>query len=167
MGVRIVGSLTYRIPVMPPPDEGDADIYARMEAIETLKGNAMAAYANNMECIGFLYGLRFLWQGRERVLVESVVPLPSVASAHHVAIDRGEHEVLFHINSRRLLLGWYHSHISFGAVLSETDVNAHRRWFGNALFLAAVYDVGSLDFQVYTLREGAVIKLPILITRNK
>jgi len=136
-------------------------------AEEKMRNHALAHVNERKEVMGLMLGGVYRHNGREYALVRDVVTTDLDATEVSVRFDRDAFEKLFasldESGFRYIIVGWYHSHPSYGCFLSSTDIQTQRAMFNRSFHSALVIDPVNREIDVFRLRDGRVESRPFAV----
>ncbi|MFA5247554.1 MAG: Mov34/MPN/PAD-1 family protein [Candidatus Micrarchaeia archaeon] len=137
------------------------DVYFRKSALDAAVAHAKEGAKSHMETMGLLVGSFHTHNAKPWVLVDGYVTSENDASAVSVKFSRDSFSDLASklftaVGNKRIVVGWLHSHPSYGCFLSGTDIGTQQRYFDHPLAIAAVVDplkpdAGSITKRVFRL----------------
>lgn len=150
----------------PPHGCPDCAVYIAETVEDRIARDSADALSKGMEAMGLLYGHPFMHGKRKLLRIEGAAALPTVGTMHHVIVDRKGDVDDSWSGSGSVVVGWYHSHTGVGSFMSETDIRTHRRWFGETLSVAAVYEAVEKDLGIYMLVGGEAKRADFAVYRR-
>ncbi len=155
------------VPKMLPEDfdletmQNELDMYISSVVVRKIV-NHCVQYAfgeQKLECMGFMIGDMYTYNGKRYTIVRDVVTTDLDATAISVKFSREGWDKLFEQmdsigkNYDYLLVGWYHSHPDYSCYLSDTDINTQQRMFKNPHQIAVVCDPVRMEMKGFRLRN--------------
>jgi len=120
------------------------DVYIEKECLIKAVKHCIESLPN--EAIGFLVGTPYIWKGKIYSYVNGAIAGRAKSTSVHVEFDDNalgdvvkEFKKLYN-SSKYMLIGWYHSHPSYGCFMSSTDINSHKNSFREEYHIALVID---------------------------
>lgn len=95
---------------------------------------------NNSEAIGFLCGTVKQWKKQEYIIINEYVTAENDSNEIRAKFSREAFKLLAKELKNKLIIGWAHSHPSYGCFLSKTDINTHKELFPEEYQVALVID---------------------------
>ncbi|MFH1751213.1 MAG: hypothetical protein ABH863_06035 [Candidatus Micrarchaeota archaeon] len=125
--------------------DGAFDAYISNSALAKAEKAVVRAANEGKEAMGLLVGDVLKWKGFEYVLVENFITAKNDSSAVSVRFSRDAFTELSraysgHFRDGKMIVGWLHSHPSYGCWLSATDVGTQNRFFTEPHSIAMVLD---------------------------
>ncbi len=142
-------------------EEGGAlDAYIDESALKKLEGQAAAAAAaaSRKECLSLLLGEARTWRGKPYAVVTGLADGGNDATAVSVKFEEGAFPALAQqlndaVDRGELVVGWAHSHPSYGCFLSPTDVRTQKAYFNRPFSVALVIDPLRGEKQFFKLSD--------------
>lgn len=120
------------------------DVYIKQSAVEKAERYFSQFAADGLEGMGLLVGSEYEHKGQRYVLVSEFITGDTASSPVSVRFSPTafQHlaEKIKHKLKDEIVIGWCHSHPSYGCFLSSTDINTQRRFFNEDFHIAAVFD---------------------------
>ncbi|MFH0972150.1 MAG: Mov34/MPN/PAD-1 family protein, partial [Candidatus Micrarchaeota archaeon] len=121
------------------------DAYVSASALHKAETLFETAAQSGLEAMGLLVGNVFTWKGRQYVVVENFITAKNLPTAVSVKFTKEAFVELSkaysaHFKDRKLIVGWIHSHPSYGCFLSQTDINTQVKYFSAPFNIAMVVD---------------------------
>ena len=157
------------VPKMLPEDfnlealHAELDMYISSVVVRKIV-NHCVQYAfgeQKLECMGFMLGDMYIYNGKRYTVVRDVVTTDLDATAISVKFSREGWDKLFEQmdsigkNYDYLLVGWYHSHPDYSCYLSDTDINTQKRMFKNPHQIAVVCDPVRMEMKGFRLKDDS------------
>ncbi|HLC48642.1 MAG TPA: hypothetical protein VJI13_06215 [Candidatus Norongarragalinales archaeon] len=125
--------------------EPSYDVYISNSALEKAERIMADAAKGGREALGLLVGDVCKWKGSEYVMVDSFITASNNSTAvsvkfNRIAFSELSKAFVSHFRDRKLIVGWIHSHPSYGCWLSATDVNTQQKFFSEPFNIAMVVD---------------------------
>jgi proteasome lid subunit RPN8/RPN11 len=143
------------------------ELYISKIAEEKIRNHALQHANEKREVMGLMLGGVYKHEGLEFALVRDVATTDLDATEVSVRFDRAAFEKLFasleEIGFRYVIVGWYHSHPSYGCFMSSTDVQTQRTMFGSRHHSAIVIDPVNREVEAFFLENGRVQSRPFSI----
>ena len=137
------------------------DVYFRKAALDAAILHASRGAADQKETMGLLVGSFNTYNSRPWVFAEDYVTVQNDATSVNVRFARDSFPELSSklfsaADSRKVVVGWLHSHPSYDCFLSHTDIGTQQRFFDHPQSIAAVVDplrpeAGSVKKRVFRL----------------
>lgn len=124
-------------------DEPPRDIYILEEAMKQAEALFAKQGQNGFEAMGLLLGQPRSWHGSTYVVADQFITAANTENPVQVRfLDEAFPSIAKQINAARgsIVVGWIHSHPSYGCFLSATDVKTHRAFFAEPFNVAVVVD---------------------------
>jgi proteasome lid subunit RPN8/RPN11 len=118
-------------------------VYVRQKAVEKAESYFAELAVRKLEGMGFLIGSPCTHEGRKFVVISDFVTSETDSSPVSVKFSTSAFEKLsVQLNKigENIVVGWCHSHPSYGCFLSSTDVSTQRRFFNEDFHIAGVFD---------------------------
>jgi len=148
-------------------DPGPVDLYISKLAEEKMRNHALSTARERKEVMGFMLGSVYEHEGARHVLVRDVATAGLEATDVHVRFSQDAFEDLFaqldDAGFRYILVGWYHSHPSYGCFMSSIDIQTQRTFFNRPYHSALVIDPVKREIDVFKLSGGKVESRPFLV----
>lgn len=136
------------------------ELYISKVAEEKIRNHALEHVHENKEVMGLLLGGVYHHGGTEFTLVRDVATTDLDATAVSVRFDRDAFEKLFEslddCGFTYVIVGWYHSHPSYGCFMSATDIQTQRGMFDRPYHSAVVIDPINREIEAFYLNGGKV-----------
>ncbi len=119
------------------------DVYMNRDAVQKAEFYFAELAKRRLEGMGLLIGELCEHGDKEFVIVTDFITANTDASAVSVRFSRSAFESLseeLKKQSGKIVIGWCHSHPSYGCFLSSIDVNTQRRFFNESFHIASVFD---------------------------
>ncbi len=121
------------------------DVYMWESAYASALSHARESAAHNLESMGLLVGSAHRYNGRSFVIITHYLTAQNASTAVSVRFSEQAFRPLVkefasRLQENQLLVGWLHSHPSYGCFLSATDVKTQQTYFGEAFNVAFVVD---------------------------
>ena len=120
------------------------DAYIQLQAMQEAESHVVKMARRGKEGIGLLIGEKYVWEGKEYVVVEEFVTGENDATSVSVRFAREAFaqlaEKLKRHGGKKMVVGWLHSHPGYGCFLSGTDVGTQERYFTEPFHVAIVVD---------------------------
>jgi proteasome lid subunit RPN8/RPN11 len=153
------------------------DVYIRNSALEKAESLFESAAAKGMEALGLLVGNVFTWKGSQYAMVENFITAKNLPTAVSVKFTKESFSELTkafsrHFKEKKLIVGWIHSHPSYGCFLSQTDINTQNRFFSAPFNIAMVVDPlrwigGRMEERVFKVNGNTYYEVPFAIMDRK
>ncbi|NUN11075.1 Mov34/MPN/PAD-1 family protein [Candidatus Micrarchaeota archaeon] len=108
----------------------------------------------NLEALGLLLGEVRIHNGRKYVVVKEYVTAENHASSISVRFTQNAFKELSPKLSDKIIVGWIHSHPSYGCFLSSTDVRTQQAFFNEDYNFAFVIDPVQNDYRAFRVKNG-------------
>lgn len=142
------------------------DCYVLDSAYRAALEHARTAAASRLESMGLLAGSVHRAGSQTFVLVTDYLTAENASTAVSVRFSPAAFEELMsqyspRLSDGQLIVGWLHSHPSYGCFLSVTDVKTQQAYFSESFNVAFVVDPQQVDgkglpaFRAYRLNPGA------------
>ncbi len=118
------------------------DIYIYSGAVQKAEEYFSALAVSKLEGLGLLVGNQLEYDSANYLKITDFITGETNSSAVSVSFSRQAFEKLAGDLKERdeIVLGWCHSHPSYGCFLSATDVNTQRSFFNEDFHVASVFD---------------------------
>jgi 26S proteasome regulatory subunit N11 len=121
------------------------DVYISNTALEKAERIMEDAAKQGKEALGLLVGEACRWKGAEYVIVDHFITASNNSTAVSVKFNKlafSELSKAFasHFKEKKLIVGWIHSHPSYGCWLSATDMSTQHKFFAEPFNIAMVVD---------------------------
>jgi len=120
------------------------DIYVKQTAVDKAEEYFLHLASQRLEGMGLLIGVNCEHDGKRFVIVNEFMTTDTTSTAVSVRFSPSAFEKLSQQLKGKLgesvVVGWCHSHPSYGCFLSSTDVSTQRRFFNEDFHVAAVFD---------------------------
>lgn len=120
----------------------EAYVYAK--ALEKATKHFAREASRGLEAIGLLVGEVYCFKGNEFVVVEDYITGKNASTRVSTKFEKkafGEMvEQLLGKSRGKIIVGWAHSHPSFGCFLSSADIETQKRYFPEGFHVALVID---------------------------
>lgn len=120
------------------------DVYVKQSAVEKAEKYFSRLAASKLEGMGLLIGVNCEHSGKSFVMVDEFMTADTSSTAVSVRFSPQSFEKLSQQLRSKLgdsvIVGWVHSHPSYGCFLSSTDVSTQLRFFNEDFHIAAVFD---------------------------
>ncbi len=138
------------------------EVYIKEAAISEFELMAKEAASKGLETMALLVGKCFLWRGKKWTVVEEILTGGTDASAVSVSFSHHSFPELvkqYKEKSDKLIVGWIHSHPSYGCFLSHTDLKTQKGFFSQDFNVALVVDPTKSE-------EGKMLKRAFKLNNN-
>ncbi|MFH1257316.1 MAG: Mov34/MPN/PAD-1 family protein [Candidatus Micrarchaeota archaeon] len=153
------------------------DAYISETALSKAEKLFEHAAAQGLEALGLLVGNVFVHNGKQYVVVENFITAKNLPTAVSVKFTKEAFTELSkayssHFKERKLIVGWIHSHPSYGCFLSQTDINTQKRFFSSPFNIAMVVDPlrwkgGRMEERVFRVRGNDFYEISFAIIQKK
>ena len=146
------------------------DAYFQEQAFNKALAHFSQAAERGLEALGFLLGSVFSFNGRKYVVVEDYVTADNDATAVSVSFSPHAFERLaqeLKEKKEKVIVGWAHSHPSYGCFLSSTDVRTQRVFFPEDFHFALVCDPVREESKAFKVRDGRAQEVSFAVVRRK
>ncbi|MDP3741712.1 MAG: hypothetical protein Q8R15_00180 [Candidatus Micrarchaeota archaeon] len=120
------------------------DVYVKQSAVEKAEEYFLRLASQRLEGMGLLIGVNCEHNGSRFVMVNEFMTTDTTSTAVSVRFPPSAFEKLSQQLKGKLgesvVVGWCHSHPSYGCFLSSTDVSTQRKFFNEDFHVAAVFD---------------------------
>lgn len=118
------------------------DIYIHASAVQKAEEYFSVLAASKLEGLGLLVGSNFEYEDANYLQIVDFITGETNSSAVSVSFSKHAFEKLAGDLKERdeIVVGWCHSHPTYGCFLSATDVNAQRSFFNEDFHVAGVFD---------------------------
>ncbi|MBU1197633.1 Mov34/MPN/PAD-1 family protein [Candidatus Micrarchaeota archaeon] len=120
------------------------DVYMDAKALHAAEKHVRHMAREGKEGMGLLIGNRYSWEGEEYVCVDEFITAKNQASSASVQFAREAFpELAKKIKkrfSKKMVVGWIHSHPGYGCFLSSTDIGTQNAYFNESYHVAFVMD---------------------------
>ncbi len=119
------------------------DVYIKQSAVENAEGYFSKLANNRLEGMGLLLGVQCEYNGKRFLFVSDFLTANTASSSVSVRFSSTAFNFLANVlknSQENVVVGWCHSHPSYGCFLSSTDVTTQRRFFNEEFHVAAVFD---------------------------
>ena len=117
---------------------------------------------SSKEIFGYLIGNILMWKNDLYIIIEDQLFIDNAVYSHQFSTSQiegtaGEYEKKFQKlknlkkNDSLRIVGWWHSHPSFGCFLSSTDLHTQEYFFPESYQVALVVDPINVEFKFFTL----------------
>lgn len=135
------------------------EAYVDEKAMEKAFGHAKSASQQRKESMGLLAGELREWHGSRYVFVSDYLTAGNSATSVSVSFsEEAFPQLARQINDARkknkIIVGWSHSHPSYGCFLSTTDLQTQRKYFSAEFNIAMVIDPVRKEKKVFKLAGG-------------
>ena len=135
------------------------EAYLEESALKKAWEHAQQASAQGKEAMGLLAGEVREWQGRRYVVASDYLTAGNSATAVSVKFSKEAFpQLAAEINNakgnKKMIVGWLHSHPSYGCFLSQTDLQTQKRYFSEEFSIAMVVDPVRNEKAVFKLEAG-------------
>ncbi|HIH20084.1 TPA: hypothetical protein HA244_02345 [Candidatus Micrarchaeota archaeon] len=145
-------------------------VYFNETAFNRALGHFSQAAERGLEALGFLLGNVFSFDGSKYVLVEDYVTADNDATAVSVSFSPTAFERLaqeLKQKQENVIVGWAHSHPSYGCFLSSTDVRTQTVFFPEDFHFALVCDPVRAESKAFKVRDGRTREVSFAVVRKK
>ena len=135
------------------------------------------AARHGKEALGLLVGDIFQWKGFEYVVVDHFITASNSSTAVSVKFNKlafAELTQAFskHFKEKKLIVGWIHSHPSYGCWLSATDVATQNKYFSAPFNIAMVVDPlkkegGRMQERIFRVEGNAYYEVSFAVIDKK
>ncbi len=118
------------------------EVYIPVGIIQKIYAHFQKEARNKKEAIGLLIGNPNEHNGQKYIQINDYITSENNASHVHVSFDKQAFSKLAaqYDNTKGIIIGWAHSHPSFGCFLSSTDVQTQQDLFNEEFNIAMVVD---------------------------
>ncbi len=120
------------------------EVYMKQSAVDKAEEYFSRLASQRLEGMGLLIGVNCEHNGKNFILVNEFMTADTNSTAVSVRFSSSSFEKLSQQLKGKLgesvVVGWCHSHPSYGCFLSSTDVSTQRRFFNEDFHIAAVFD---------------------------
>ncbi len=151
--------------------------YIRADALNSAEKVMQEAAERGMEALGLLVGHVYSWKGSQYVMVEHFITAKNSPTAVSVKFSREAFteltkSYLSHFKQKKLIVGWIHSHPSYGCFLSQTDIDTQKRFFSAPFNIAMVIDPlrrsnGGMQERVFKVKEDNYYEVSFAVIQKK
>ena len=123
-----------------------------------------------LEALGFLVGRVFSHEGKNYVVVEDYLTAENNATAVSVRFsDEAFSSLSRGLKQRKgmILVGWAHSHPSYGCFLSSTDVRTQKVFFQEDFHVALVCDPMRPECKAFKVSRGRTREASFAVIKKK
>ena len=136
------------------------EAYIEESVLSKALEHSKAAAQKGREAMGLLAGQVCQWSGEKYILVEDYLTAGNSATSVSVRFSQDAFPQLAQqVNAARkkgkIIVGWCHSHPSYGCFLSGTDLSTQRKYFSEEFSVAMVVDPVRREKKVFKLGQGA------------
>jgi len=145
-------------------------VYFDAAAFEKARAHFKSAAQNGVEAMGLLLGEVCRFKGKKFVMVVDYVTAGNDASAVSVRFgDRAFPELANALwgAAGKTVVGWMHSHPSYGCYLSARDVAAQEGFFNEPFHVAFVLDPVRNDCKAFRVRNGKQVEVSFAVVEEK
>ncbi len=153
------------------------DVYISATALRKAEKLFEMAAQSGLEAMGLLVGNAYSWKGRQYVMVENFITaknLPTAVSVKFTKEAFGELTKAYsaHFKEKKLIVGWIHSHPSYGCFLSQTDINTQVKCFSAPFNIAMVVDPlrrddGRMEERVFRVKANDYYEVSFAVIDRK
>ena len=120
------------------------DVYVKQSAVDKAEEYFSRLASQRLEGMGLLIGVNCEHNGKRFVMVDEFMTTDTASTSVSVRFSPSAFEKLSQQLKGKLgeqvVVGWCHSHPSYGCFLSTTDVSTQRRFFNEEFHVASVFD---------------------------
>lgn len=120
----------------------EAYIYA--SALKKAEKHFAREASRGLEALGLLVGDVYCFKGKEFIVVEDYITGKNASTSFSTKFEKKAFsemvEQLLKKHGDKIIVGWAHSHPSFGCFLSSTDIEAQKKFFPEDFHAALVID---------------------------
>lgn len=121
------------------------EAYIEETTMRKIEAHAEQAAKNGNECMGLLAGEACEWNGKKFVVATEYITAQNSATPISVRFEESSFSNLAQqinnaVRQQKIIVGWSHSHPSFGCFLSTTDVRTQQNYFPEEFHVALVVD---------------------------
>lgn len=118
------------------------EVYLPVNIASKIYAHFQKEAKNKKEALGLLIGTSNEHNGEKYVQITDYITSENNASRVHVSFDREAFSNLAaqYNNTKGIIIGWAHSHPSFGCFLSSTDIQTQQDLFSEEFNIAMVVD---------------------------
>lgn len=132
------------------------EAYVEQSALKKALEHSSAAAQKGREAMGLLAGQVRQWQGQKYVLVEDYLTAGNSATSVSVRFAQEAFpQLATQVNEAKrkgkIIVGWSHSHPSYGCFLSGTDVSTQKKYFSEEFSIAVVIDPVRKEKKIFKL----------------
>ncbi|MEK6842853.1 MAG: Mov34/MPN/PAD-1 family protein [Candidatus Micrarchaeota archaeon] len=153
------------------------DAYISSTALEKAEKLFETAAKQYLEALGLLVGNVYSHKGKEYVLVENFITAKNLPTAVSVKFTKESFSELTkaymqHFKEKKIIVGWIHSHPTYGCFLSQTDINTQKRFFSAPFNIAMVVDPmrhqnGRMQERVFRVNANGYYEISFCIYDKK
>lgn len=135
------------------------EAYIEESVVRKAVEHSNGAAEKGREAMGLLAGEVREWEGEKFVVVEDYITAGNSATSVSVRFsEEAFPQLARQVNEARrkgkIIVGWNHSHPSFGCFLSATDVSTQKKYFAEEFSIAMVVDPVRREKKVFKLEEN-------------
>ena len=152
----------------PRKSSGIYSVYFDAAAFQKAEAQFKLAAKNGMEAMGLLLGEACSFKGKKFVMVTDYVTAGNDATAVSVRFGgRAFPDLASVLWNGKTVVGWMHSHPSYGCFLSSRDVATQEGFFTEPFHVAFVLDPVRNDCKAFRVRNGRPVEVSFAVVEEK
>ncbi|VVB70571.1 JAB1/Mov34/MPN/PAD-1 ubiquitin protease [uncultured archaeon] len=116
------------------------EIYIIEETLRNITESFKKYAEKHSEAIGFLCGKVRKWKNKKYIIIEEYITAENDSNATRARFSKPAFNKLSKKLKNKFIVGWAHSHPSYGSFLSNTDIQTHNDLFPEDYQVALVID---------------------------